>query len=188
MELDRVIKERHSVRSYKRTKKPDYKKVIEIINSGLKAPLAGNISSIKCILVTNKEKIKELAQAAQQEFLEETDFIIVVCTDKKILEKHYYERGKTYARQQAGAIIENMLLKTTDLGLASCWIGAFADDMVKRILKIPTDIDVEALLPIGYELGKVKQQRKPELDNALFFDEWKNKYMRPRKIIESTST
>ena len=186
MEFDKVVNSRKSVRFFKKTKKVDYRKVIDVLESGLKVPLAGNIYSLRYILVSDKNVIKELADACQQDFIADVDYLIVVCSDKKSLEKSYYDRGIIYSRQQAGASIENMLLKIADLGLASCWVGAFSDLIVKRILKIPENIDVEAILPIGYESGKTKKLMKPELDNVLFFDSWSNKYMRPRNMPEST--
>lgn len=180
MDLDKVIKERHSVRSFKKGKKPDYKDIILALEAAAKAPLAGNIYGIKYILVSDKQKIIELAEASQQDFIADVSFLIAVCSDKKNLVRNYYDRGKIYARQQAGAAIENLMLKLTDLGLATCWVGAFSDETVKRILNVSDDIDIEALLPIGYELGKNKQKNKPNLDDVIFFDTWKNRFMRPK--------
>lgn len=187
MELDRAIKERHSVRSFRKGKKPNYKDIILALEAATKAPLAGNVYSIRYILVSDKEEIRELAEASQQDFIADVDFVVAVCSEKKTLVKSYYERGKIYARQQAGAAIQNLMLKLVDLGLSTCWVGAFSDEMVKRILKLTEDIDVEALLPIGYELGKSKQRTKPNLDDVIFFDVWKNRYMRP-KIYTKQST
>jgi nitroreductase len=186
MDLNKVIKERHCVRNFKTSKKPNYKEVIEAIEAATKAPLAGNIYAVKYILVQDKEKIKALATACQQDFVGSVDFIIVVCSDNKDVIRNYYERGKIYARQQAGAAIENLFLKITDLGLSTCWVGAFSDETIKRILKIPDNIDVEAIFPIGYELGKTEQETKPDLDRVLFFDEWKNKFMKPKTIRPGT--
>lgn len=186
MELDKAIKERHCVRSFKKTAKVDYRSIINIVEAGLHAPSAGNFPCTKFIIVQDKEKIKELANAAQQSFVGDVDFVIVVCSDKKFLEKSYYERAKMYSRQEAGACIENMFLKITDLGLATCWVGAFSDETVKRILRIPDDVDVEALLPIGYEMGKSKQRTKPNIDSVLFFDTYKNKFMKPLRIPASS--
>ena len=65
-------------------------------------------------------------------------------------------------------------MKITEFGLATCWIGDFVDDDVKRVLDIPDNIIVEALFPIGYEMPpKAKQETKTALDNILFFDTWK---------------
>jgi nitroreductase len=188
MELDKAIKERHNIRNFRKGKKPDYRKIIEAIDSANKAPLAGNIASLHFILISDKEKIKELAEASQQDFIADVDFVVAVCSDRKTLEKHYYERGKMYSRQQAGAAIQNFLLKITDLGLSTCWVGAFSDVTVKRILKIPEDIDIEAIFPIGYELGKTKQKAKPDLDRVMFFEEWGNKYMTKRTMPAGSKT
>jgi len=186
MELDKAIKERHTVRKFKTTKKVSYKDVITAVDAGMKCPLAGNEPSLKFIVVQDKKIIEELAKAAQQDFVSDVDFVVVVCSDKKFLVKSYYERGERYSKQQAGACIENILLKLTDSGLASCWVGAFSDETVKRVLRIPDEIDVEAMLPIGYELGKTSQKARPDLDSVLFFDQWKNKFMKPKNIVEST--
>lgn len=184
MELDKAIKERHSVRRFS-TKKVKWQDIIEVIDTANQAPLAGNIPCLKFILVNEEDKIKQLAEAAQQDFIENVEYVIVVCTNPAQVERSYGERTRMYTRQQAGAAIQNLLLKLTELGLATCWVGAFVDDMVRVALKIPYDVDVEALLPVGYEMPpKSKQRRKTDLDNSLFFNVWKNKYMRPLKKPE----
>lgn len=170
MEFDKVIEARHSVRNFKKGKKPNYQDIILAIDSARQGPLAGNQPSLKYILVSEKEKIKKLAAASQQDFIEDVDYCIVVCSDKKFLKKSYYEKGEIYARQEAGAAIITILLKLTELGLASCWVGAFAEEMVKRAIGIPAEIDVEAILPVGYEMGKAKKKLKPSLDSMLYFN------------------
>lgn len=187
MDLDKVIKERHTTRSFKKNKSPNYKEIIEAIESARQCPLAGNHPAIKIILVSDKEKIKGLAEASQQDFVADVNYAVVFCSDKKFLSKNYYERANMYSRQQAGAAIQNFLLKLTDLKIQSCWVGAFSDEIVKRILSIPDNVDVEAIIPVGYELGKKRTIEKPELDSMLFFDAYNNKLMKPRKMPESTS-
>ncbi|MBU3913525.1 MAG: nitroreductase family protein [Nanoarchaeota archaeon] len=181
MKFDDIIKERRSVRRFS-SKKPKWEDIIEAIDAANKAPLAGNIYALRFILVDDKEKIKEMAEASQQKFIEQANYVFAVCTDKTSLVKSYDERGEIYARQQAGAAIENFLLKIVELGLSSCWVGAFVDDEVKRILEIPNDnenLQVEALLPVGYEMpGHKLKPKDANLDNILWFNKWKNKYMK----------
>jgi nitroreductase len=180
MNLDKAIKERHCVRKFK-SKKPDWRKILKAIDSATKAPLAGNISTVKFILVTEKDKINELAKAATQDFIAATHYVVVACSDPTQCERSYGKRAERYCRQQAGATIENFLLKITDMKLAACWVGAFSDVTVKRILKIPDNCEVEAILPIGYEMGKITQRKKPDLDDVLFFNKWKNKFMTKKR-------
>ena len=178
MDLDKVLEVRHSTRGFQQKKKPSYRKIIQLIEAASKAPLAGNLPSLKYILVSNEKKINELAKAAQQSFIATAPWVIVICCNKSLLDKYYYERAERYARHQAGAATQNILMKVADLGLSSCWVGAFSDETVKRILKIPDNVNVDALLPIGYESATENAQKtfnKPNLDGLLFFDEYKKK-------------
>lgn len=190
MDLDKAIEKRRSVRRYS-TKKVKWQKIIEAIDAANQAPQAGNIYTLRYVLVDDKSKIRELSEAAQQSFFENVEFVLVVCSDKVSIKKSYDERGEMYTRQQAGAAIENFLLKIVDLGLATCWVGSFADEEVKRVLEIPQkdyeNINVEAILPIGYEMpgDKAPKGRKPDLDMCLWFNKWKNKFMREPKKPEA---
>ena len=184
MDLDKCIKERFSCRKFK-SKKPNYRDIIEAIEAATKAPYAGNIPTIKFILVSDKQKIDELAEAATQDFVRTVDYIVVVCSDSNQSKRSYDERATKYCQQQAGAAIENFLLKITDLKLATCWTGAFADEQVKKILGLPEEIEPIALFPIGYSMEKGKQRTTPDLDNVLYFDVWKNKYMTPIRKPEA---
>ena len=184
MEFDEVIKKRQSIRHFK-SKKPDWRDIVEAINSARQAPAAGNLHCIKFILVDDKKKINKLAEASQQDFVAEANYVIVVCSDLSQVVRSYDERGEVYARQQAGAAIENFLLKITDVGLSSCWVGAFVDEQVRNILAIPDNINVDAILPVGYSMDKSKQPRKPDFDKYVYFNKWENKYMKPIKNVEA---
>jgi hypothetical protein len=181
MEFDKILKERHCARTYS-AKKVEFKDVVAICEAALSAPMAGNIFTLKLVVVSDKKKKQELAEAALgQEFLAEAGYIIVVCSDISNVAKSYDERGKIYARQQAGAAIENMFLKATDLGLGTCWIGAFDENAVRRILNIPDSVQVEALLPVGYERVKARTRIKPQLKNITNFEMWTQKTVKPER-------
>ncbi|MBU0958060.1 MAG: nitroreductase family protein [Nanoarchaeota archaeon] len=185
MNLDKTIDTRKSIRKFKTTKKPNWKKIVEAIDAAIKAPLAGNIPNLKFILVDDPEKIQLLAEAAQQDFISQCHYVVVAVSDDSQLVRAYDERGTRYARQQSGAAIENFLLKITEQGLATCWIGDFVDHQVKDILTIPDDLFIEAFFPIGYEFGNSKQRLKPRLDTRMYFNTWKEKYMVPTKKVEA---
>lgn len=186
MDIDKVIEKRHSSRIFTKYSKANYKKIIEAIYSGTLGPLAGNYPAIKFILIDNRDKINELAEAAQQSFIKQADFVVAVLSDRKQLKRAYGNRGEIYARQEAGAAIENFLLKLEDLKLSTCWVGAFDDNSVERILGLSNkkrdneDIVVEAFFPIGKEKASKKNRKKPEIDSVLFFNEYGNKFMKEK--------
>lgn len=180
--IDKIIESRRSVRKFKSTK-PDWRTIIECIDSMRFAPMAGNNFSLKVILVDDEEKIRKIGEASEQDFVGKVHYIVVVCSDKKLATLSFEERGEKYLGQQAGAAIENFLLKLTESGLSTCWIGHFYDEKVKHILKIPSEITIDALFPIGYSFEKPKKIKKIDLDNILYFNEYKNKKMvQPNKL------
>lgn len=177
MEFEEVIKKRASIRKYA-SKKPDIEAAIAAIEAAHVAPTPGNLQLLKYLIVENKEKIKEIAAACQQSFIEDASLLVVVCSDSKQAEKMYDKRAEKYIRQHAGAAIENFLLALTDMGLVSCWIGAFSDFQIHDILQIPDDIVVEAILPVAYEAksNHVTQRKRLPLDGKIFFESYKNRF------------
>ncbi len=183
MNLDKILKKRASIRNYS-DKKPKYDKIIDAIEAASLAPSPGNLNILKFIIIEDKEKINKIAQACQQPFIKKALILVAVCSDSEKTNIMYDKRADKYIKQHAGAAIENFLLKITDMGLASCWIGAFSEITIKNTLKIPENITVEAILPIAYQhkTNKTKQKLKPNLGNIVYFDVWNNKYKnKPRK-------
>ena len=178
MQLDDAIQKRQSIRSYS-SKKVDFALITEILEAGRQAPAAGNISTIKFVVVEKPELREKLAEAAGQQFISQAPWIIVVCSATEQTTRSYEERAEMYSRQQAGAAIENMLLKITALGLASCWIGAFDDDAVKAILHIPDNVDVEALLPVAYPASIPLKRKRQELKLMTYFEQYGQTQKRP---------
>ncbi|MCH7568339.1 MAG: nitroreductase family protein [Nanoarchaeota archaeon] len=171
MKLNEVIEKRHSVREFKE-KKVKWADILEAIDTASKVPFAGNINNLKFIIVENQELKNNITKHCQQTWIADAQIIIVVCSDETKLEKMYNERGKIYSRQQAGAAIQNFLLKITDLGLSSCWVGAYSDELIKQVLKIPEFINIEAILPVGYGKGTIKKTRKAALENIINWEFW----------------
>ena len=178
MELQKVIRTRKSVRKFKDIK-PDWRDIIESIDSARFSPAAGNNYTLKFIVISDREKIEKLSVMCQQDFIKQAHYVIAVCSKPERLINEFGQAGKIYARQQAGAAIQNLLLSLTEKGLSTCWIGFFVERQIKRLLKIPEGVDVEALFPIGYEYQKsLTKKAKIELDSILYFDEYDNKKMK----------
>lgn len=187
MDFNKVINKRTSIRKYA-SRKVAAEHVIECIQAANLAPSPGNLSLLTFVVVEEQELKDKLASACQQDFIKDASYLVVVCSNNHQSNIMYDERGEKYLKQHAGAVIENFLLKITDLGLASCWIGAFSDEMVKRILRIPDEFQVEAILPVAFEskLSKTKQRTKSSLENRIYFNEWRNKFSKKYIDIKSS--
>ncbi len=175
MEFDKVINKRKSTRSFK-DKRASFKDAIIAIDSAIKGPFAGNHNNLKFVIVEDTDTIKKISEFANQPWISQVGLLILVCSDDKHLEHMYGERGRVYSRQQVGAAINTILLKLTELGLDSCWVGAYTDELIKNMLGIPGHIQIEAILPVGYEKpikGKEKKAKKREIgSNMLYWGVW----------------
>jgi nitroreductase len=183
MDLDKAIQNRHSVRKFK-SKKPDWRIIIQCIDAARYAPMAGGNYSPKFILVDDLEKIKKIAEACQQDFVGTAQYVVVACSDPKRTINAYGKQGEIYSRQQAGAALQNFLLKIEESGLSTCWVGYFVESQIKRELKIPEEVNVEAVFPIGFEFEKPKTKKaKIDLDNILYFNKYDQKKMKVEKKL-----
>jgi nitroreductase len=178
MELGKAIETRKSVRNFS-TKKPDWRKILQVMDYARFSPMAGNCYTLKYILVSDKKKIELIEGACQQKFVGKASYILVVVSDREKVKKLYDLYNKGFGAQQAGAAIQNILLGLTEKGIATCWVGFFEDSIIKRELEISDSLTVEAVLPLGIEsrLGSGVEKRKPDLDSLIFFDKWGKKHM-----------
>lgn len=172
MDFDKCLKTRRSVKEYK-DRKIDIKDLNDILDAARYAPSAGNLQNWRFIIVENEEKRKKLAEACLgQDFISKAPISIVVCDDPEDVVRNYGKRGKLYAIQDCAVVIQNIMLKANDVGIGSCWIGAFDEDKVRAILKIPDNIRPEAIITLGYSNEKVETPRRYDLKDLVYFEEW----------------
>jgi nitroreductase len=73
--------------------------------------------------------------------------------------------------------VEHMVLSAWELGYGSCWIGAFEEEKVKELLKVPKEMTVIILLPIGVPDQKPEPMGRKNLEELFHLDQ----YGRPLK-------
>lgn len=142
---------RFSCRTYRSDSVPD-EVIDEVLEAARWAPNAGNLQPWRYVVVHNSELRLALAGAAYgQSFLAQAPIVIVVCAVPGESAKTYGERGRSlYCIQDTAAAIQNMLLAATSRGLGSCWVGAFDELRVARILDLEEGWRPVALISIGY--------------------------------------
>jgi len=176
MEVLECIKTRRSIRKY--LKKPvPWDHVANILEAGRFAPSPGNLQNWKFLVVLDEDKRKLLAEASLKQFWMETAPIhIVIIADPEKARRHYGDRGeRLYTTQGCAAAMENMMLEANNLGLGSCWVGAFDEEMVKRTLKCPPEVRPQAIITIGYSDEEVPIPTKFPLEAIMYFNKWRNK-------------
>ena len=163
MELSEAIRKRRSVRKFLADKDVTDDQIKQILEAAILAPSSHNSQAWRFIVVRDKGLRTRLANKASHGwFIEQVPAAIVVCADLNELAKIGERSVDTFSLQDTAAAIENMLLTMTDLGLASCWVGAFNEQITKEILDLKEGIRPVAILPVGYPAKEPKMpERKP---------------------------
>ena len=151
MEFFEVVWSRRSIRSFESrdVEEDKLRKILDCINA---APSAGNLQGYELVVIRDLERRKALAKASfGQKQLIEAPVVIAFVQDKARSARQYGARGESlYSFQDATIACAYAQLAATALGLATCWIGAFEDASVTRILRAEKGLVPIALLPIGY--------------------------------------
>ena len=173
VDVFKAIFERRSVRKFKSEPVPD-ELIFKIVEAGVWAPSAGNVQPWEVILIKNPETKEKLARAAlNQGFIAEAPIVLVVCVDLEKAGWAYGERGvNLYCLQDSGAAIQNMLLAAYALGLGGCWVGAFYEDEIKKILGIPRGFRPVAIVPIGYPASKPSKTPRRRVEQVVHMEKF----------------
>jgi nitroreductase len=145
------MEKRHSVRDYTGMA-PSDREIEKIVKAAEKAPTAGNLGARKIFVFKGESKRKSLMEASlHQTFVAEAPFLILFCADRKAIEP-YKDRGTgLYCIQDATIAATFAMLKATELGLGTCWIGAFDEEKVTEAAGLPSYLRPVALLTVGFE-------------------------------------
>jgi len=176
MDLLELIKTRRSVRKYINKPIP-WDDISNITDAGRYAPSSGNLQNWKFIVVLDKEKRKAIADASLKQYWMETAPVhIVIISEPQKAERYYGTRGeRLYSVQNCAAAAQNMILEAHNLGLSSCWVGAFDEEMVKRTLRIPAEARPQIILTIGYPAEQPDKPAKLPQETLTWYNRWRGK-------------
>jgi nitroreductase len=166
MDVLKAIEERRSIRDYVE-KIPSEELIYSMIESGRLAPSAGNRQPYRFVVVWDREKIRKIADASMN-FLKKAGVIIVGVADPKLSPKWY--------PVDLGIAFEHMVLTAQSQGLGTCWIGAFNEEEVKKILEIPKEVTIVAMLGVGYPRLTPHPTSRKRMEEIACRDRWNNPY------------
>jgi nitroreductase len=168
LEYTDLVKKRRSIRRYKSAPVSE-KDLKTILEAARLAPSSGNCQCWRYIIVTDQSIKRKLAEAGEK-FADEAPVIIVACADPRA---SHHKPGMDYFMVDIGISFEHLILAATNLGLGTCWIGGFDEEMVKKALGVPDEIRVVAYTPLGYPAEKKGHvfARKP-LRDIYFYENY----------------
>ncbi|MBU4204778.1 nitroreductase family protein [Patescibacteria group bacterium] len=170
MDIYEAIKKRRSVRAYKSAEvnKTALKRILEAMRL---APSAHNSQEYKFVLVESFQKRLALSRAAGQSFVSQAPIIVAAVSTKP---NHIMQCGVPAHPVDIAIALDHLTLAATAEGLGTCWIGAFSQEEVRRILEVPEEYKVVALMPLGIPDDKPEKKIRKSLGELICYDNFIN--------------
>lgn len=168
MDVFEAIQTRRSIRKY--MEKPvGQKKLAKILEAVRLAPSAMNKQPYNLVVVTDNQTKEKLSSACNQEWTAPTMVVVCAFPDRSWIR----EDGEEYWKADVAIAMYSLSLAAVEEGLGTCWIAAFKEEEVRRILGIPSDVRIMAMTPLGYAAEKKGPVTKRKtLEELIRYEKW----------------
>ena len=166
MTVKEAIEKRRSIRKYQsRDIEPEV--LNEVLMAGVKAPSAKNLQNWKFIAVTDKSLMGEMQKACLgQACMGSAPAAIAVCAT----EETFMNCRQSRATVDCSIALSFMMLRATELGLGTVWLGAFDAGEVKKVLGLPENYIPIAVTPIGYPDEEPEARPRKDFSEVVLFN------------------
>lgn len=169
MELSEAIRQRYSCRRYadRGVNEDTLRRIFELVRW---APSANNFQEWRFIVVRDAETRAQLKTiACNQAFVAQAPVVIACCGEKT---DHVMTCGQPAYPIDVSIAIDHLTLVATDLGLATCWIGAFHEDQAKQLLGVPDHVRIVDLLTLGYPADSPGSKERLSVGEIVRYERW----------------
>ena len=167
MDFLELTRKRYSVRAYKPTP-VEAEKLTEILEAARIAPTSSNRQPFRLLVIHTKGREKELKAIYDKDWFVQAPIIICACgTAAPGLS---YDELRSY--RNIGIVIDHLILAATNLGLGTCWIGAFSPKAARVILGLPDDVHPIVFVTVGYAADQSRPKVRKSIDELVRYEHW----------------
>ncbi len=169
MDFSELITQRCSIRGYK----PDpveKEKFLAVLEAARMAPTAHNNQPFRLIVIRTEGREEELSQIYGRPWF--TQPPIVICIVGVPSEGWVRHDGKNYYEVDVAIAMDHLILAAANLGLGTCWIGAFNPEAAREILGLPKEVVPVAFTPLGYPDKEPREKVRKSLNELVQYEKW----------------
>ena len=172
MKFIELAKQRVSIRSYKPEPVSD-EQLNEVLEAGRLAPTACNLQPFQFVVVQEKENLTALAAGYPAPWFAEAPVVIAICTlPSKAWKRKQDER--CLVDVDAAIAADHMTLAAADIGLGTCWVGAFDPKIVRKALGVPRTVEPIILLTLGHPNEHGRPKTRQPIEKLVRYEHWKD--------------
>lgn len=169
MDFYELIQQRYSVRSY-RTDPVSPEKLQQVLEAAQLAPSAANRQPFRLIVIKTEGRESELRLIYGKDWFAQAPYVIGICT--VLGEAWSRADGKNYADVDAAIAMDHLTLAAAEVGLGTCWVGAFDAGAAREVLSLPTGVEPVAFTPLGHPADQARPKRRRNLSELVYFERW----------------
>jgi len=169
MEFRELIQRRYSVRAYK-SLPVEEEKLQQVLEAARLAPTAANRQAFQLVVIRTAGREKDLKRIYPPEWFTQAPIIIAAVG----LPKDNWVRrdARNYVDVDVAIVVDHLILAAADLGLGTCWIGAFDPAAAREVLGLPDDADPIVLIPLGYAADEPRPKLRRPLSELVRYEKW----------------
>lgn len=169
MEFSQLVKQRHSVRAYKKTPVED-DKLQQVLEAARMAPTACNMQPFQLIVIHTTGRETELRRIYSAPWFVRAPILICACG---ITSQSWVRRdGVNYCDVDVTIAMDHLILAATDLGLGTCWVAAFDPAAAREVLRLPDDVKPVAFTPLGYPDDQPGDKSRKPMEELVRYEHW----------------
>jgi nitroreductase len=79
---------------------------------------------------------------------------------------------RNYVDVDVAIVLDHLILAAADLGLGTCWIGAFDPAAASEVLGLPDGVEPIVFTPLGYPADEPRPKLRRPLSELVRYDHW----------------
>jgi nitroreductase len=167
MDFEELILKRQSDRKYA-PGKVSTEDIMKCIEAARMSPSACNAQPWKFVVVDDRGKLNEMADAAEgmgmNKFTHGVPVMVAVVLEKMNFSAKVGSlvKNKDYCMLDLGMAVEHFCLQAADLGLGTCIMGWFDEKKIASLLGVPRGKRIPLIIALGHPEGPTRKKiRKP---------------------------
>ena len=181
MDFDEVVKKRKMVREYQQDRQIQTDIINKLLKNAHSSPSAGHTQVQEFIIVIDPITKRKLCQASLgQSQVKNASVLIIVCSNTSRSVGRYRKRGTEFYSIIDGAFASMIiLLSAVNEGIGASFVGAFEDNEVRKILRLPIQVKPIGIIGLGYPAEKPERFERIELSNLVHYE----RYDRTKQLV-----
>lgn len=167
-----AIAARRSVRAYEDTPVTE-EQLGRFLEAARLAPSWKNHQCWHAVVLRDREDLRRLGELLRcnpgREVFETAPCFVVFTADPAA---SGVRDDKPYYMADVGIALQNAVLAATEMGLGTCWVGAFTEEPIRSFLGVPEGERIVAITPLGVPAEAPAPRPRRVLSDCVFYGRW----------------